>query len=192
MDDRSASAFADASAFFVDTVAFVAQAAWERPGLGEWTVRQLVAHANRAQTTVVQYVQHPEPPEGRDSGYLGADAIAARGRDAVASLGEDPVEAVRAASVAAIELIKRSSPATSVGSPMGTMSLARYLPSRTAELVIHTLDLARAIDEEVSPPLVSLEETLGFVARRAAQRSPQQVLLALSGRAPLPTGYSVF
>ena len=54
MDDRSSSAFASASAFFVDTVSLVSNDRWGQPGLGEWSVRQLVAHTNRAHTTVVE------------------------------------------------------------------------------------------------------------------------------------------
>jgi uncharacterized protein (TIGR03086 family) len=192
MDDKSSSAFADASKFFLDTVSLVTDDRWEQPGLGEWTVRQLVAHTNRAQTTVVEYINNPQQPEPPGSDYFNSDAIAARGREAVAALGVDPLGAVKAASITAIELVERSSPTTTVGSPMGTMSIARYLPSRTAELVIHSLDVARAIDQDVSAPVGSVEEALVFVARRCAQRTPQDVLLALSGRASLPAGYSVF
>jgi uncharacterized protein (TIGR03083 family) len=160
--------------------------------LGEWTVRELAAHTNRAQITVVEYIDTPRPPEPAGSDYFSSDATAARARAAVADLGPDPLHAVTAASTTAIELLGRSAPATVVGSPMGTMSLAHYLPSRTAELVIHTLDLARAIDQDASAPASSVEEALVLVARRAARKTPEDVLFALTGRAPLPAGYSVF
>src|ERR1700733_15329708 len=75
MDDRTSSAFADACAFFVDTVSVVTNDRWEQPGLGEWTVRQSVAHTNRAQTTFVMYINKPPQPEPRGSGYFSSDAI---------------------------------------------------------------------------------------------------------------------
>ena len=192
MDDRSSAAFVEASTFFVEMVSLVTDDEWETPGLGEWTVRQLVAHANRGQTTLVEYVDRPQQPEPQGGEYFSSEAIAARGREAVAALGDDPLRAVKAASTAAIELLARSSPATIVGSPMGTMSIARYVPSRIAELVIHTLDLAKAIVQDVSVPDGALEVTLVFVARRSARNAPLDVLLALTGRGQLPADYSVF
>jgi len=72
------------------------------------------------------------------------------------------------------------------------MTLAQFLPSRTAELTIHALDIVRAIGADLSAPPTALRESLVYVAQRAARKSGQDVLLALSGRAPLPAGYSVY
>ena len=193
LDTPASTAFRDASEFFAGTVALIPAAAWESPGLGQWTVRELVAHANRAHTTLVAYVEHPQPPELPGSGYFAPEAVAARGRADVATLGDDPAAAVRAASEAAARLIARSAPETVVGSPAGTVTLARYLPSRTAELAVHSLDLARALGRDVQLPGPVLAETLVFAARRAADRpAAQELLLALTGRGPLPAGYSVY
>lgn len=193
MDTSSSAAFLDASRLFTDAVALVPREAWDAPGLGKWSVRELVAHANRANTTVVEYVEQPRPPEPPDSGYFTDEAIAARASAGVASLGNDPASTVKAASEAAISLVERSMPEAVVGSPAGTLTLARYLPSRTAELAVHALDLARAIGSDARLPRHIVTETLLFAARRAAARaSGQEVLLALTGRGPLPAGYSIY
>lgn len=72
------------------------------------------------------------------------------------------------------------------------MTLAQYLPSRIAELTIHSLDIARAAGVELTAPTSALRESLMFVARRAATRSGQDILLALTGRGQFPPGYSVY
>src|SRR5689334_3632831 len=101
MDTSSSAAFLDASRLFADTVALVPDEAWDAPGLGKWSVRELVAHTNRANTTIVEYVEHPRPAEPPDSGYFTEEAIAARASADTASLGNDPVRTVKAASEAA-------------------------------------------------------------------------------------------
>lgn len=196
MDDALAGAFADASRFLVETVALVPATAWDAPGLDRWTVRELVGHANRSHTLVEEYLLRPQPPEQPGSPYFSEAAIAARGREAAAALGEDPAAAVRAASDAVIALVARTDPDAVIGSPMGHMPLRRYLPSRIAELTIHGLDIARAVDSALAPPPAALQQSLAFTAVIAAQRGGPEAgvtaLLALSGRAGLPPGFSVY
>lgn len=165
---------------------------WEKPGLGTWTVRELAGHANRAHTTVEEYLRDPRPPEPPDSGYFRPEAIAERGRQAVASLGDDPAAAVAADSARAVALVEATPLDAALGSPMGTTTLGGYLPSRVAELAIHGLDLARATGGDLLPPPSVLEEALVFVARRAAGHQGAAVLRALTGRGQLPAGYSVY
>jgi uncharacterized protein (TIGR03083 family) len=192
MDDESVTAFRDASGFLVETVRAVPDSAWDAPGLGDWSVRELVAHANRGHTTLEEYLLRPQRPQPPGSPYFSDEAIAARGREAVRALGDDPAGAVAVTSTAVIALIEQSPPDAKIGSPAGTMTLAQFLPSRTAELTIHALDIARAVSADLTAPPSALRESLVFVAQRAAGRSGQDVLLALSGRAPLPAGYSVY
>lgn len=135
---------------------------------------------------------NPQRPEPRESDYFSAGAVAARGREAVAALGYNPVVAVETASTRVIELVERTPAEAPIGSPAGTMTLAQYLPSRIAELTIHSLDIARAAGVELTAPTSALRESLMFVARRAATRSGQDILLALTGRGQFPPGYSVY
>jgi uncharacterized protein (TIGR03083 family) len=192
MDNQSSVAFGEACEFFVSTVALVAAGDWERPGIGEWSVRELVAHANRAQTTVVDYIEHPQAPVAPGSDYFSDASISARAKQAVVDLADDPAAAVRAAADAAVGLVGRSGPETPVGMPMATITLAQYLPSRTAELVIHALDVGRAVGQELEVPASALQECLRFVAQRAGQKAGLDVVLALTGRGSLPDGFSIY
>jgi uncharacterized protein (TIGR03083 family) len=196
MDDPSARAFEAASRHFVGLVASVPDDRWAAPALGTWTVKELVAHANRAHTTVVDYTERPQPPAAPGSDYFSSASIEARAREAVAALGDDP-SAVRAtvaaASRTAVDLVGRCPPDTVLGTPAGAVPLAVYVPSRVAELAVHGLDLSRALggDGPVLPAEV-LEEALVFVARRAARGAGAEVLLALTGRGDLPDGFNVY
>jgi Mycothiol maleylpyruvate isomerase N-terminal domain len=49
-------AFRQAAAFFVETVARVPADAWDRPGLGDWSMRALVGHTSRSLLTVETYL----------------------------------------------------------------------------------------------------------------------------------------
>ncbi|MDP2286971.1 MAG: maleylpyruvate isomerase family mycothiol-dependent enzyme [Actinomycetota bacterium] len=181
-----------ASANFCALVADVPDDLWEAPGLGSWTVRELVGHTNRAYTTIEDYLLHPQDPEPPGSSYFSDGAIAQRGRQAVLALGDDPAVSVAATAERVLGLIEASSPESALGSPIGTMTLADYLPSRIAELVIHGMDLAQAISVERPIPESCMRQTLAFVAQRAAKKDSQLVLRALIGRGQLPAGYSVY
>ncbi|HEY2287056.1 MAG TPA: maleylpyruvate isomerase family mycothiol-dependent enzyme [Streptosporangiaceae bacterium] len=193
MDDALAAAFADASHFLIETVRLVPPDSWDKPGIGTWTRLELAAHANRSHTLLEEYLLRPQPPQPPDSPYFSAGAIAARGRDAVTALGADPAAAIESASASAIGLITATPPDAAIGSPIGTMPLRQYLPSRIAELTIHALDLGQALGAELTPPPAALQQSLAFAAALAARRAdPAAVLLALTGRGQLPAGYSVY
>lgn len=192
MDDALTTAFRDASEFLVKSVRLVPDDAWDGPGLGSWTVRELVAHANRGQTTIEEYLLRPREPEPPGSAYFTEEAVAARGREAVLALGDDPAEAVAATSRAVTALVENTPADATIGSPARTMTLADYLPSRIVELTVHGLDITSAIGADLSVPATAMRVSLGFVARLAARKSGQDVLFALTGRSALPEGYSVF
>jgi uncharacterized protein (TIGR03083 family) len=186
-------AFKAASGYFVRAVQLVPDSQWDAPGLGSWSVRELVGHANRAHTTIEEYLAHPRPPEPRGSRYFSDEAIAERGREAVAALGQDPKRAVDEASRRVTALVDGTPPEATVGSPARTMTLSDYLPSRTAELTIHGLDVVDALGLDLEPPSDALEGSLEFMTRLSVRNgSGQALLLAMSGRGALPSGYSVY
>jgi hypothetical protein len=188
-----AQAFGMASRFFAEAVGLAPVAAWQSRGLGDWPLLELVAHGNRAHTTVEEYLLRPRPPEPPGSSYFSNEAVAERGRQAVAALGGDPLRAVVAASERAIALVEKTPANASVGSPAGTMTLGAYLPSRIAELTIHGLDVIAALGAELAAPPLALVESLRFVTGRLVKKGEgQAVLLALAGRAPLPPGLSAY
>ena len=145
---------------------------WDRPGLGEWSVRALVGHTSRALLTVETYLDAGAARvdiRGPVEYFLVAlaptadhGAIAERGWQAGVALGDDPAEAVHA------------------------------LAERVFELAIHTLDLAAALGVAGSLPDAAAAVTLDLVAALARQRGRDtELLLAATGRGALPMGYTV-
>jgi hypothetical protein len=165
----SRQAFADAAGWFV-TVARKVDDRWADPGLGEWDVRALVGHTSRSLLTVEAYLQVPAERVDVDSAaayYVASRAVASgpgvaqRGRDAGAALGADPAAAVAEIAARVLPLVDSRDGSELLTSVAGGMRLADYLPTRTFELVVHTLDLAAPL------------------------------LLAATGRTSLPPGFSV-
>jgi hypothetical protein len=193
MEGPLARGFEAASRFFGQAVQVIPDHAWDERGLGTWSVRELVGHANRAHTTIEEYLRQPQPPEPAGSRYFSPEAIAERGRQAVAALGDDPKAAVAVACQRAVRLIAGTSAHATIGSPAGTMILGAYLPSRTAELTIHGLDIVRALGVELAAPDEALLESFRFLAGHIMRRGNGEVaLLALSGRTALPPGFSAY
>ncbi len=72
------------------------------------------------------------------------------------------------------------------------MPLSAYLPTRTFELVVHTLDLAAAIHAPGEPPTEPLAASLELAAGLALHSGRGvEVLLALTGRRTLAADFSL-
>ena len=175
---------------------------WTGPGLGEWDLRALVGHASRSLVTVLTYLDHPadEPTVDSAADYyrLIADAsfdasdVTARGVAAGEALGDDPAGAVAGLVDEVAGKLGLYDDDYVLTTIMGPMRLSAYLPTRTFELVVHGLDIAKAAGVDVSYPAEAVAEAValaGAVAVRAGRGA--DVLLALTGRAPLPEGFSV-
>jgi hypothetical protein len=183
--------YAAASDFFVGVVADVPPAEYERSWSDDWRIIELIAHGNRAHTLLVEYLD--EPMHSMPPGYLEPSAVAERGRQAVAMLGDDPVASVGACAQRTRERIAAADEDEVVGTPFGTMPLGDYLPSRAAELVLHGVDLARAVNLDRVPPDDALRGCLTFVVDRAITRGDGLLVAeALAGRTTLPSGFSVY
>lgn len=200
--DEVLPAFREASGWYVGMVESIDPTRWRDPGLGEWSVLELIAHASRAFLTVDRYLQ----PSGRIDVESGAEyfrramaapdsnaAIAARGREEAVDLGEDPVGTVRARAAAALHAVEWAPPGAVCVTVAGTLSLGDYLGTRVVELTVHTLDLAAAVgDADAEPPESAAGLSLIVVAALAAEPSSGMLLRALTGRVALPQGFSVF
>ncbi len=187
MDNRAVDAFAAASRFFVEAVGAVPPDEYEDQWSDEWRVLDLIGHGHRANLLTVEYYEHPVPVAGPE--YVLPENIAARGREAVAVLGDEPVTAVRAASDRAVTVVAAAPDDAAVGTPFGTLRLETYLRSRTAELVLHGLDL----ETTVAPPAEALEECAAFLVERAIERDRGvEVVRALTGRGVLAPGFTVY
>lgn len=175
-------AFLDAAEMFAGLCERIFDDQWDRPGLGEWDVRALAGHTLRAVTTVASYLAQPAPPAiacASAGEYFalartvpGADdrAVAERGRQAGRDLGPDPVATVRAAIARtreALAAVAEQDPV--VETVVGGMRLSRYLPTRTFELLAHTLDLAAATALPVDPPPAVVDAAVQTAAAAAAR-----------------------
>jgi uncharacterized protein (TIGR03083 family) len=193
-------AFADAAEWFVSVVGVVGDR-WAGPGLGEWDVRSLVGHTSRSLLTVEAYLPRPAPAVevGSPADYFrttaaaarGAD-VATRGRDAGVALGADPATAVAEIAARVVPLVDGCDGHELMTTIAGGMRLRDYLPTRTFELVVHTADLATALDVPTDPPPTAATQALGLVAELAvAEGLAATLLLAATGRPGLPAGFSV-
>lgn len=193
-------AFADAAEWFVSTVTLVGDR-WSRPGLGEWDVRSLVGHTSRSLLTVEMYLARPavavEVASAADYFRAGravaaSPAVAARGRDAGNALGADPAAAVTEIAARVVPLVAARQGTELMATIAGGMRLSDYLPTRTFELVVHTADLARALDLEPDAPRTAAAVALDLVAELAVSDGlAAPLLLAATGRSGLPPGFSV-
>lgn len=202
--------FRCAVAGFISVVDAIPATRFSEVALGSWNVRDLIGHASRALTTIESYCGRTvdsssaagpaqyftrigEAPPGSDARRQRDTAIAERGREAGAGLGDNPAAAVRTLAERVVALVDATSDETPVASPAGLMTLAGYLPTRTFELVVHTLDLAAALRLPVPEVLQSAISMSMMLAAEIAAGLPTapDVLLALCGRRSLPEAFSV-
>lgn len=177
---------------------------WDAPGLGEWTVRDLAGHVNRAIGNVTAYLEAGTEPgapfvDGPVAYYRAFwgrhddEGVAERGRLAGQALGEEPARTIERDRVLAMAVVDRTPDDARLRTPVGTMTLAGYLPTRTFELAVHTADLARATGQQVP---ASLDAAWPEVIRLAAELAVQNgqaadLVMAITGRGNLPEGFTV-
>ena len=187
----SSRSFTDAAQWFLATVDRVGDR-WEQPGLGEWDVRALVGHTSRSFLTVETYLARPATTVevGSPAEYYAATraaaaspAVAERGRDAGAALGAEPAPAVHEIAARVLAQVGTCDGTELVTTIAGGMRLADYLPTRTFELVVHTLDLARALGQPLDVPALPAAHALALVAELAVTGGQAgTLLLAATGR----------
>ena len=190
-------AYEQAVQWFVASVAAVPQDRYEERATDAWNVRELVAHTSRSLGLVLAYLDAPAQRVtfvGR-TGYTKAvfadpaptlhRDVAERARDTARQLGPDLVAGVWRLGDDVLNRLARTPDDAPCTTPLGAARLIDYLPSRVGELVVHTLDLHKAVGLEPSPPPLPVELTLAFVVALA---NPVLAILALTGR----IGYDVF
>ncbi|MGD9959925.1 maleylpyruvate isomerase family mycothiol-dependent enzyme [Nocardioides sp.] len=196
------SAFTQAADWYAELVAACPDDGWGSPGLGEWTVRDLVGHTSRSLLTVEAYLRPGPGPVDLEtpSAYFTAAlasigdpaAVSQRGVAAGEALGADPVGAVREIRDRVVALVSNALADDHVDTPVGAMRLIDYLPTRTFELTVHTCDLAIALGTEPRPPADAARVSLALISDRAvAGGAAATLLLAATGRHPLPGGFTV-
>ncbi|MFA4840466.1 MAG: maleylpyruvate isomerase N-terminal domain-containing protein [Agrococcus sp.] len=192
--------FASAASDLTSLVERVPRERLDGPGLGEWTLRELIGHTTRAITTVTAYLELPEPSEvtvHSAAQYLEVvlrqrgddEAIMLRGRAAGSALGEDLVGEIEALTVEASRAVDTAGlhrrvaiGATSEGI---AMRLGEYLRTRVFELTVHGLDIADAAGVDWRPPPAHLLDALHLAAGNASARGMgEEALRYLTGRRP--------
>jgi uncharacterized protein (TIGR03083 family) len=193
--------FAEAAQTFAELVRGIPEDGWDGPGLGKWNLRSLVGHTSRSLTTVETYLTQPADveevptPAAYYTAVAGIDpeSVVGRGVAAGKALGKDPAEFVAALAMRVSALLETA------GNPLiktaaGGMRLENYLPTRSFELVVHSLDIAAAVPNVAEPQFS--DQLLSQVARVAATTAVLlgggvEMMLALTGRATLGPGFSV-
>lgn len=198
----SKQAYYEAAEFFIATVRGVQTAQWDEPGLGVWSVRDLVGHTARSiilieefaaqradRADVASAAEHYHvslAPEGI------AEMIAERGRAAGQALGDDPLAAVLAAWERVEPIVESTAEDAVIRYTNGGIRLGDYLDTRVLELVVHSLDLANAIGADPEPPREALSAALHLLADLALDSGHGgQLALAATGRGILPDRFSV-
>lgn len=202
-DLTEASLYKDAAATFAQLISRVEPIAdWRAPGLGEWDLRALVGHTSRALITVLEYLDRPAETEtiASPEQYYAqaaqqstdATAVAERGRQAGEELGPYPQRAVANLVERVQAQVDDADPEAVITVLGGGMRVRNYLPTRTFELVVHCFDISAAsgVDVAFSPSV--LADAVGLAARIAVSTGEgRTVLTALTGRGPLPAGFSI-
>ncbi|MEV4280500.1 maleylpyruvate isomerase N-terminal domain-containing protein [Actinoplanes xinjiangensis] len=200
--------YRSAAIAFADLVSRIPPAALDGPGLGEWTLRDLLGHtvssalrqvptvlADRAPTLLV-----PAPEAYFALARVApADLVAAvraastdDARATGATLGDDPAEAVSGYIGKATAALAGVGDDDLVATPAGGMRVEDWLPTRTFELVVHASDAAVAAGLPIGFDHDTLASTAALAARIAvAVGQGIPVIRALTGRAALPTGFTV-
>lgn len=200
--DDVASLYLDAAGTFADVVSEIGHAALGRPGLGSWDLRSLVGHTSRALVTVLTYLDQPAEREAIDSAEqyyalaarqsTDSEAVLERGRRAGANLGDAPAEKVRQLVDQVAARLGGADPDALISVLGGGMRVGSYLPTRTFELAVHSLDIGAATGIDVPLSVPVLAHTAALAARIAvALGQGQAILTALTGRRPLPNGFSI-
>lgn len=193
---------------FADLVSRVPVAALDGPGLGEWTLRDLLGHTvSSALRQVPAVLADPAPtclitaPEGYFAAVhkappgMVAAAVEASTEDARstgAALGDHPAGEVSAHIGRATTALAGVSDDDLVATPAGGMRVRDWLPTRTFELVVHGCDAATAAGLPIGLDPDALADAAALAARIAAATGDGlPALRALTGRASLPPGFSV-
>jgi hypothetical protein len=189
----------------LEVVSQIDDTKWEEPALGDWDLRSLLGHTGRAMSTVEAYLLQfdsgvlpwlKSPSDyfrAAKAGLSDPQAVLDRGKAAGLALGVNPKGAI-------IELADRgraamlgAGPDATVTTPVGKMRLDDYLPTRTFELALHSVDIAAVLNLEIpevlqQPIYSSLELAIRLLD---GLDSTLLVLSAITGRRGIEKGFSI-
>lgn len=170
---------------------------WDQAALGEWTVRELVAHTDRAYTTLLDYVggdvKDPTPLNSAGQYFRTVLTeqtphvhIAERGRKEAGRVSDWVAETDRLATEVD-RFLADTTGEQAMHLFVGEMPLDQYLPTRVTELVIHGTDLAAALGLATDPPVVASRLVVEVLLDLADPGDHGSIVRLLTGRpASLP------
>ena len=191
-------AFDEGAATLLSTLRAITPEFWDRAGaLGEWTTRELTAHTLRAFVTIEGYLaaapatdrvlaDAPEYYATVLSDPTMHQGVASRARQAGRQL-IDPVGEAEATIERVLAQVAATADDDPVNTFAGQITLIEYLATRVVELGVHTLDLQRATGQH---PQLHPDTAAVVLSVLIQLSSPIPVILALSGRAPLPDNFN--
>ncbi|MFI7546726.1 maleylpyruvate isomerase family mycothiol-dependent enzyme [Actinoplanes sp. NPDC049599] len=197
-----------AAVSFADLVSRLPADRWDQPGLGDWSLRDLVGHTvSSALRQVPRVLAAPggEVSIGSPQHYwtfaraapaeMYAAATAASSADARETgkwLGDAAAARVSELAGQATAALAAAGDDDVVATPAGGMRVRDWVPTRTFELVVHGLDVAAAAGVPFELALDAVTESLTQAAQVAvAAGDGPLVLRALTGRSRLPEHFSV-
>ncbi len=194
--------YLEAGEFFGGVVDQIDIDGFEAPDLGEWCARDLIGHTYRAFTTILSYSATPGDKVDFErpvdyflkvfEEHADPKMVAERGRAAGLEIIDDPKMMVRGFAMYVKNKLDELSDDCIMATPVGGIRLIDYLPTRTFELIIHTMDLAKAVGVSDEPPESGLEATMEILGQLALSRGhASNLILAATGRHGLPDGFSV-
>lgn len=200
--------YRSAAIAFADLVSRIPPDRLDGPGLGEWTLRDLLGHTvSSALAQVPPVLASPAPVLLADSpeSYFAAarkappELVAAAraastddARDTGKSLGHQPATVVSDHIGRATSALAGAGDDDQVATPAGGMRVRDWLPTRTFELVVHGTDAAVAAGVPISFDADTVAEAAALAARVAVAVGDGPVVLrALTGRGSLPAGFTI-
>lgn len=156
MAPRELAAFAEECTAVDRTLATVTAEDWGRPGLGEWTIAELVVHLLNGATRIDAYLDL-DPGEAAACDRVSyfqcdleaiAPAVAERARQEASSIDPGELPARFAGGWrASVDRAAALPPEHVLATFRGPMRLDEYTATRVVEMVVHHMDLRMALDQ---------------------------------------------
>lgn len=178
------------------TMRTITAAAWQRPGLGEWTIAELVSHLIRQADRIDAYLDRPLSAEDavadRRTYFEGSESIAAQiaERARAAAKGSDPATFPQRFADAWRRSAQRATsagPERLIETLKGPMRLDEFTATRVVELVVHHMDLRHALDLPADADPGAARLTMDLLERMLGRPRPRNLgrtrfILAATGR----------